>query len=140
LYLEQLQLHCHQQQQQLEQQQEEHEHKQGQQVRKTLQELIKSLFKMNSQKCYQIFATVGSEKFGEKLRCWQSLCVLIHSIDSQLCQQISSQVIGHLSDAMAHGIRVHVEIFCAKLLEKFPEIMLPPLLGLLRKFHHSQQV
>lgn len=145
LYLEHLQLHC--------QHQEQNDEEHGQNCEKggkkrekyremttSIQELILFLLNMNLQKCYQIFASVGSERFGEKLRCWQSLCVLIHSIDAQLCQQISSQVIGHLTDSVAHGIRVHIEIFCAKLLVKYPNIMLPPLLELLKRFHHSQQV
>jgi hypothetical protein len=104
------------------------------------QDLIRSLFQFNSNKAQKIFATVGSEKFGEKLRCWQSLCVLVHSVDHSLCQEIASQAIESLADTMAHGIRVHVEIFCAKLLEQYPEIVLPRLLDLLKKFNHPQQV
>lgn len=104
-----------------------------------LQELFVNLLTLNSQ-CYKSFATIGSEKFGEKLRCWQSLCVLVHSVDSNLCTQIQNQIIGCLSDSMAHAIRVHVELCCAKLLERFPSIMLPPLLNILSKFNHSQQV
>lgn len=106
----------------------------------SIQELILSLIQLNSLKSFKTQANTGSEKFGEKLRCWQALCILVKYIDSKLCLKIITPTLHCLADSIGHGIRVHIEIFCSALLDKFPDIVLPPLLELLHQYDHSQYV
>jgi hypothetical protein len=105
-----------------------------------VRDLILRLVKMNAHKSFIMLSATGSEKFGEKLRCWQALCVLVHYLEEGLDETIGDQVLLSLSQSCAHGIRVHIEIFCAALARRFPDILIPKLLKLLSKFNYSQQV
>jgi hypothetical protein len=105
-----------------------------------VQDLIVSLVKLNRDKQFVRQSMVGSEKFGEKLRCWQVLCVLVPYVDEELLQKILDSCLKTMSDPCAHAIRVHMELFLAALANVYPDILIPRILGLLKVFNHAQQV
>ena len=102
--------------------------------------LIETLIAKNTNVAFQSPAMIGSELFGEKLRCWQALCVLSRHMTEALWRRVSDTCFASLTHPCAHGIRVHLEIFFAAMTSKFSHIILPQLLELLVVFNHSQQV
>ena len=105
-----------------------------------VRKLIRSLVKMNRDKVFVRQSMVGSEKFGEKLRCWQALCVMVRYVDQELLNEILEPSMATMADACAHAIRVHMELFMGALAHSYLDIILPRLLALLKVFNHSQQV
>jgi hypothetical protein len=102
--------------------------------------LIEELMSKNTQAAFKSPAMIGTELFGEKLRSWQALCVLSSYVTEPLWLQVADICFDTLTHPCAHGIRVHLEIFCAAMAAKFPNVILPRLLELLLIFNHSQQV
>lgn len=109
-------------------------------LKEYVQDLIVSLVKLSRDKQFVRQSMVGSEKFGEKLRCWQVLCVLVPYVDEELLVNILDSCFQTLADPCAHAIRVHMELFLAALANLYPGILIPRLLSLLKNFNHAQQV
>ena len=109
-------------------------------VKNCIDKLIEELVFKNDQAIYKSPAMIGTELFGEKLRCWQTLCILSKNIDESIWLKISKVCFDTLTTPCAHGIRVHLEIFFAAMAAKFPEVILPQILDKLLVFNHSQQV
>lgn len=105
-----------------------------------VRDLISELVDKNTQAGFRATAMIGTELFGEKLRCWQALCVLSRYVTEPMWLNISEVCFAALMDPCAHGIRVHLEIFFAAMAAKFTDTILPQLLDLLLVFNHSQQV
>ena len=103
-------------------------------------ELIEELISMNTKDVFKAPAMIGTELFGEKLRCWQALCILSTYVTEPIWRNISDDCFDILTFPCAHGIRVHIEIFFAAMGAKFPHIIIPQLLNLLLVFNHSPQV
>ena len=112
---------------------------QNKQFAECLHNLIEELIAMNSREDFIQAAMIGSDLYGQKLRCWQSLCVLSKYMTSDLLQIILESYFTILTHSAGHSIRVHVELFGAAMSIKFPEVMMPRLLLALREFNHSQQ-
>jgi hypothetical protein len=105
-----------------------------------VQDLTGALVAKNSHADFRALAMIGTELFGEKLRCWQALCVLSGSMTEAMWLSVSEVCFIALTDSCAHGIRVHIEIFFAAMAARFPALLLPRLLDLLLVFNHSPQV
>jgi tRNA guanosine-2'-O-methyltransferase len=105
-----------------------------------LQLLVRNLIKKSCNKKYVPSAMIGTETFGEKLRMWQALCVLSHSVDKNLLLDIVDDYFNILQHISAHGIRTCVEIFGAKMALLYPEVMLPRVIKNLKEYNISQQV
>ena len=101
--------------------------------------LIKDLMAMNSHEDFIQAAMIGSDLYGQKLRCWQSLCVLSPYVTEPLLAELLEMYFTTLTHSAGHSIRVHVELFGAAMSIKFPSVMMPRLLTALEEYNHSQQ-
>lgn len=101
--------------------------------------LITDLMAMNRQEEFIHAAMIGSDLYGHKLRCWQSLCVLSRYVTEPLLVDLSEMYFTTLTHSAGHGIRVHVELFGAAMAIRFPSVMMPRLLVALQEYNHSQQ-
>lgn len=104
-----------------------------------LQNLILNLVNMNNEDKYIVCSMIGNETYGEKLRCWQALCIMSDLITEDIFLQIVDTYFSSLTHVMAHSIRVHMEIFGTSMILKFRHIMLPKLFDCLKEFNHPQQ-
>ncbi len=102
--------------------------------------IMKKLIELNKSKDYIANAIIGSEKYGEKLRSWQALCIMSKYADRLFVEETISDCIDILKHSCVHSIRVHMEIYCSVIAVKFPDIVLPMLMNLLKKYNHSAQV
>lgn len=86
-------------------------------------------------------AIVGSDLFGEQLRSWQALCILAPLLSEEaLIPLIDVFLTDILCQTCSPGIRVHFEVFGSILFIRFPEIVLPQILSILRRqFNIAQQ-
>ena len=101
--------------------------------------LIKDLMAINSHEDFIQAAMIGSDLYGQKLRCWQSLCVLSPYVTEPLLAELLEMFFITLTHSAGHSIRVHVELFGAAMSIKFPSVMMPRLLTALEEYNHSQQ-
>ena len=106
---------------------------------KCLEGLIIELVALNEGEDFVQSAMIGSDLYGQKLRCWQALCVLTRYITEPLLCRILEIYFTTMTHSAGHSIRVHVELFGAAMAIKFPSVMMPRLLLALRDFNHSQQ-
>jgi tRNA G18 (ribose-2'-O)-methylase SpoU len=106
---------------------------------KCLEGLIVELVALNEGEDFVQSAMIGSDLYGQKLRCWQALCVLTRYITEPLLRCILETYFTTMTHSAGHSIRVHVELFGAAMAIKFPSVMMPRLLRALRDFNHSQQ-
>jgi hypothetical protein len=102
--------------------------------------LMTDLINMNLEPAYAKPAVIGSEAFGEKLRCWQALCVLSKFASESWVQRALPACVESLRQNCGHAIRVHMEFLVALLMSRFPSRIVPVLLQELMHFNHSQQV
>lgn len=102
--------------------------------------LISELIELNFDPIYVRPAIIGSELFGEKLRLWQALCILSKFIRREQLENVIGKCFLILKQNLAHGIRVHIEIFVASMLNRFADIVLPCLIKELNIFNHPAQV
>ena len=109
-------------------------------MKSSIHNLVRDLVKLNREKLFIRQSMVGSEKFGEKLRCWQALCVLAPYVTEALLEEIIESCLKTLTDPCAHAIRVHMELFLAAMADAYPHMVLPKILALLRSFNHTLQV
>jgi tRNA guanosine-2'-O-methyltransferase len=105
-----------------------------------LASLIEELIDMNFEAEYVGAAIIGSDRFGEKLRCWQALCIMSKFVSEALISSVGAKLFAALKQNVAHGIRVHMEIFIASLMFRYPQSVIPALLTELKTFNHPQQV
>jgi hypothetical protein len=119
---------------------ESHKHFQDSEFVSCIHSVITDLINRNKKKSLTQAAMIGTEPFIEKLRCWQSLCILSPYVTQSLLLNILDVCFDSLLYPCAHGIRVHIEIFLAAMAAKYSEIILPRLLDLLLVFNHTQQV
>jgi tRNA(Leu) C34 or U34 (ribose-2'-O)-methylase TrmL len=108
-------------------------------ILKCLHHLILNLVNMNNEDKYIVCSIIGNETYGEKLRCWQALCIMSDLITEDLLLQVVDTYYSSLKHVMAHSIRVHMEIFGTSMVLKFRHIMLPKLFDCLKEFNHPQQ-
>ena len=101
--------------------------------------LITDFMAMNRQEEFIHAAMIGSDLYGRKLRCWQSLCVLSRYVTEPLLAELLEMYFTTLTHSAGHSIRVHVELFGAAMAIRFPSVMMTRLLVALREFNHSQQ-
>jgi tRNA G18 (ribose-2'-O)-methylase SpoU len=101
--------------------------------------LIADLMAMNRQEEFIHAAMIGSDLYGQKLRCWQSLCVLSRYVTEPLLADLLEMYFTTLTHSAGHSIRVHVELFGAAMAIRFPRVMMPRLLVALQEYNHSQQ-
>ena len=101
--------------------------------------LIRDLMAINSHEDFIQAAMIGSDLYGQKLRCWQSLCVLSPYVTEPLLAELLEMFFTTLTHSAGHSIRVHVELFGAAMSIKFPSVMMPRLLTALEEYNHSQQ-
>ena len=101
--------------------------------------LITDLMAMNRQEEFIHAAMIGSDLYGQKLRCWQSVCVLSRYVTEPLLAELLEMYFTTLTHSAGHSIRVHVELFGAAMAIRFPSVMMPRLLLALREYNHSQQ-
>jgi tRNA G18 (ribose-2'-O)-methylase SpoU len=106
---------------------------------KCLEGLIIELVALNEGENFVQSAMIGSDLYGQKLRCWQALCVLTRYITEPILCSILEIYFTTMTHSAGHSIRVHVELFGAAMAIKFPSVMMPRLLLALRAFNHSQQ-
>ena len=104
-----------------------------------LRTLIVELVALNSRDDFVQAAMIGSDLYGQKLRCWQSLCVLTKYVTEDTLSIILEEFFVVLGTTAGHSIRVHIELFGAAMAIRYPSIMMPRLLLSLREFNHSQQ-
>ena len=109
-------------------------------LQNALSSLIAELIDMNFEADYLGAAIIGSERFGEKLRCWQALCILSKFVSETLITIVEAKLFVALKQNIAHGIRVHMEIFVASLMFRFPHSVIPALLAELKTYNHPLQV
>ena len=105
-----------------------------------LNSLIFDLLGLNFEEDYLKSLPLGSEKYGEKLRAWQALCILSKHVKAEIASNVIDLTFKSLKQSTAHSIRVHIEIFLASLLSHFPLLVIPQLLSELENYNHSQQV
>eukprot|EP01041_Mallomonas_annulata_P004730 gene4730-9394_t len=123
------------------------------QVSASIRELALLLLRRNTSPEFARNAIHGSELYGQKLRLWQALCILSKFIDVSSLQSnnhgnkdggigVIDLVLAGLAHTCAHSIRVHMEIFAGELCRRFPDIMMPILLGTrcLGSFNHHPQI
>lgn len=128
-------------------------------VNQHVSNLIQQLLRMNMEEQYVHASMVGTERFGEKIRCWQALCVLSQNITADLlnspvdmsqvwtpkntppivCNSYVELLFMLLKQNCAHNIRVHMEIFVASVFMQHPTILLPHLHVALQEFNCLQQ-
>ena len=101
--------------------------------------LVVNLVKMNLLKTYSAQSIIGSERYGEKLRCWQALCVLSPYLSESTVCDIVDSFFMVLTHTCAHPIRVHLEVFGSSLAKRFPVIVLRKLSEILSSYDHVQQ-
>ena len=101
--------------------------------------LIEDLVALNFRDDFIQAAMIGSDLYGQKLRCWQSMCVLTKYMSEVLLTSILESYFTILTHSAGHSIRVHLELFGAAMAIKFPTVMMPRLLQALREFNHTQQ-
>lgn len=105
-----------------------------------LQDIMHRLIEMNMQKEYLENAIVGSNKYGEKLRSWQALCIMSSNVTKGFVESILKNCFKLLTVSCVHSIRVHMEIFCSTIALQYPDVFFPPLLNLLASYNHAPQV
>lgn len=103
-------------------------------------QLMTDLVEMNLEPAYAKHAVIGSEAYGEKLRCWQALCVLSKFATESWAVGVMPACVETLRQNCGHAIRVHMEFFVALLMCRFPSHVLPLIVNELRVFNHSLQV
>lgn len=108
-------------------------------LKQCLEDLITELVALNEGCDFVQSAMIGSDLYGQKLRCWQALCVLTRYITEPLLRRILEIYFTTMTHSAGHSIRVHVELFGAAMAIKYPSVMMPRLLLALRDFNHSQQ-
>ena len=101
--------------------------------------LIEDLVNLNFREDFIQAAMIGSDLYGQKLRCWQSLCVLTKYMSESRLTSIIEAYFTVLTHSAGHSIRVHVELFGAIMAIRFPTVMMPRLLLALSEFNHTQQ-
>ena len=101
--------------------------------------LIKKLIDRNLENDFCKPAMIGRESFGQKLRCWQALCILSHSVDIELLAKIIDTCFETLQQNSIYSIRSSMEIFCAAMAKKFPVHVIPKLLKALEDANISHQ-
>ena len=101
--------------------------------------LMEDLVALNFRDDFIQAAMIGSDLYGQKLRCWQSMCVLTKYMSEVLLISILEAYFTVLTHSAGHSIRVHLELFGAAMAIKFPNVMMPRLLLALREFNHTQQ-
>lgn len=104
-----------------------------------LHSIIRQLVAKNTTPEFTTAAMIGTDLFGEKLRCWQALCVLSPVVTEKLLVDIMEMVFFSLTVPCAMAIRTHMEIFIAALAQRFPNSMIPRLMTTLQVFNHAQQ-
>lgn len=109
-------------------------------VQSGLNDLILELLELNFEVEYVKSAPLGSDKYGEKLRAWQALCILSKYVNEDVLRRVVELVFMAIKQNVSHSIRVHMEIFLASLLYSYPDKVVPPLLLELDEFNHNQQV
>jgi len=107
--------------------------------RELMQTLIKLLVFQCADKKYLAAAMLGSPLYCQKLRIWQTLCILSDSVDKLIIEEIVDAFFVVLFQTCAHGIRTCIEIFGAKMAIMHPRIMLPRILKFLAEYNHTQQ-
>lgn len=102
--------------------------------------VVRFLVGKNMQEEFVASAMIGSDLFGEKLRSWQALCVLVPVVQQgPLLSEVIDALFASLTHACALPIRTHMEIFGASLAATFPQTVLPCILSCLTDFNLSQQ-
>jgi len=104
-----------------------------------MQTLIRLLIFRCAEKKYSTAAMLGSPLYFQKLRIWQTLCCLSHSVDLSLFEEIVDAFFVVLFQTCAHGIRTCIEIFGAKMAIMHPTVMLPRIIKHLAQHNHTQQ-
>ena len=108
-------------------------------ITKGVHNLIESLLKLNLTDGLAKNVLIQSEKYGEKLRLWQALCILSTWLTPEFVSKISSLIFQGLQQVFPHAIRVHVEVFSAAALRVARKVMLPLIIVELNKFNHNSQ-
>lgn len=116
---------------------------QSEELSQCLLDLASSLVALNNRKDFIAPAMIGSELYGKKLRSWQALCVMSAWLPkAELIRGDTIPILFQtLTQANGHSIRVHLELFGASVAQRFPDIIIPPIIKLLTEtFNHSQQM
>jgi hypothetical protein len=95
---------------------------------------------MNMKSSYRESAIIGSTYFCEKLRCWQTLCILVQGMSISAIERTLGDYFLILTHICAHQIRVHMEIYGAVIAIKYPELFYKYIVVILQEYHHQQQV
>jgi hypothetical protein len=102
--------------------------------------IIIDLLKLNMSQVYEVSSPYGSKEFCEKLRCWQSLCILSRHLSSSRHSEAGDLCLKALKQTCGYAIRVHMEVFAATLICSEPESMLKSLLSEFGAFNIPIQV
>ncbi len=105
-----------------------------------IDQLVQRLVKISGSKIHTRPAMITSVLYGEKLRIWQALCILSTVISEGIATAILEEYMVILTHICVPSIRVHLEIFGASLVTRFPALVLPRILQELQCFSHVYQV
>jgi hypothetical protein len=109
-------------------------------VRRFLDEIILGLIALNRTPDFVRVANLNSTPYNEKLRCWQALSVLSWAVHEGNVAAISEATWETVMVLAAPAHRHYLELFAARLCQRFPEVTLPPLLTHLHNINMTPQV
>ena len=105
-----------------------------------VEQFLKTLLEKNITKEMSKPITINSERFYEKLRLWQSLCVMAPWMSADIVADLTPLLFESLEQVYPHSIRVHVEIFGAYAMVMSRNRILHEIVDKLNNFNIPSQV